>query len=194
MLSNICRSLTSRVRMPAVRRAGGATFLLAALLLPAYISCGMPRPAPAEMPNPPADAQSLESRTYRLVNDHRRAAGLAPLVHDARVAAVARRHSEDMAAGRVPTGHGGFEARQRAISKTIPLRGIAENVGFNDYPLSETVRAAVSGWMGSRGHRENIEGRFDLTGVGIARDARGAFYYTQIFVRRAGPAREYRSR
>jgi uncharacterized protein YkwD len=66
----------------------------------------------------------------------------------------------------------------------IPLSGIAENVGINDYPPSGTVRAAVSGWLGSRGHRENIEGRYDLTGVGIVRDAQGAYYYTQIFVRR----------
>ena len=89
-----------------------------------------------------------------------------------------------MAAGRVPTGHKGFEARQRELSKLIPLRGIAENVGMNDYPPSRTVRAAVSGWLDSRGHRENIEGRYDLTGVGIVRDSRGVYYYTQIFVRR----------
>jgi hypothetical protein len=30
----------------------------------------------------------------------------------------------------------------------IPLRGIAENVGMNDYPPSKTVRSAVSGWLG----------------------------------------------
>jgi uncharacterized protein YkwD len=137
------------------------------------------------MPEPStASAEALESRTYKLVNEHRRARGLAPLAYDVRIAAVARRHSEDMADGRVPAGHEGFEARHRHISKMIPLSGIAENVGINDYPPSGTVRAAVSGWLGSRGHRENIEGRYDLTGVGIARDARGACYYTQIFLRR----------
>jgi len=89
-----------------------------------------------------------------------------------------------MAAGLVPAGHERFESRKRDISNMIPWRGMAENVGINDYPPSETVRAAVSGWLGSRGHRKNIEGRYDLTGVGIARDARGVYYYTQIFVRR----------
>ncbi|HZW36886.1 MAG TPA: CAP domain-containing protein [Candidatus Deferrimicrobiaceae bacterium] len=137
------------------------------------------------MPEPPDTAAgALESRTFKLVNDHRRTIGLAPLAHDARIAAVARRHSRNMAEGRVPAGHEGFEARQREISKVIPLRGIAENVGVNDYPRSDTVRSAVSGWLGSRGHRSNIEGRYDLTGVGIARDAHGVYYYTQIFVRR----------
>jgi uncharacterized protein YkwD len=167
------------------RIAVGAGFLGAGLLLTAFILCAVPCSAPAGTPDhPPAAAGALESRTHKLVNEHRRTMGLAPLAYDARIAAVARRHSKDMADGRVPPGHDGFEARQRKISKTIPLKGIAENVGFNDYPRSETVRAAVSGWLGSQRHRENIEGRHDLTGVGIARDARGGWYFTQIFVRR----------
>jgi uncharacterized protein YkwD len=165
--------------------AGGARSLFLWLLLHALFLSGVPHSAAAGMPeHPNASVVTLESRTYRLVNDHRRAIGLPPLVHDARIAAVARRHSRNMAEGRVPAGHDGFETRRRAISKKIPLRGIAENVGVNDYPRTDTVRAAVSGWLESRGHRENIEGRYDLTGVGIARDARGAYYYTQIFVRR----------
>jgi uncharacterized protein YkwD len=166
------------------RVAAGAGSLRAGLLLMAFLFAVAPS-APAGMPAlPTVAAEALESRTHELVNEHRRAMGLAPLAYDARIAAVARRHSEDMAAGRVPAGHEGFEARQREISKRIPWRGIAENVGLNDYPPSETVRAAVSGWLGSRGHRESIVGRYDVTGVGIARGARGAHYYTQIFVRR----------
>lgn len=153
----------------------------------AFILCSVPHSAPAGMREPPAvSSGTLESKAYELVNDHRQAMGLASLSYDARIAAVARRHSENMAAGRVPFGHEGFEERQRAISKTIPWTGIAENVGMNDYPVARTVRAAVSGWLGSRGHRKNIEGRYDATGVGIARDDRGTFYYTQIFVNRTG--------
>lgn len=161
---------------------------------------GMPEPAFGSAENPAAaqgfsetaarsdrrdgGAGMLESRMLQLVNDHRRTLGLAPLVHDARIAAFARRHSKDMAEGRVPAGHEGFEARQRDLSKVIPMRGIAENVGVNGYPRSDTARAVVAGWLKSRGHRNNIEGRYDLTGVGIAQDARGVYYYTQIFVRR----------
>ena len=168
------------------RTAGRPGFPRAWLLLTATFLCAVLRSAPAGMPEPPTDAaaQGLEASTHELVNDHRRAMGLSPLPYNARIAAVARRHSEDMAAGRVPAGHERFESRKRDISTMIPWSGMAENVGINDYPPSETVRAAVSGWLVSRGHRENIEGRYDLTGVGIARDARGVYYYTQIFVRR----------
>lgn len=151
----------------------------------AFLMCVAPHPAPAGTSEPPVAAatEALESRTYQLVNEYRVARGLAPFAYDARIAAVARRHSEDMAAGRIPAGHDGFDARQRAISKAIPVRAIAENVGVNDYPPSQTARTTVAGWLKSRGHRENIEGRYGLTGVGIARDARGGYYYTQIFVR-----------
>jgi len=167
------------------RTAGRPGFPRAWLLVSAFFLCAVFCSAPARMPEPPtAAAGGLEASTHELVNKHRRTVRLSPLAYNARIAAVARRHSEDMAAGRVPAGHEGFEERHRDLSKIIPLSGIAENVGINDYPPSETVRAAVSGWLSSRGHRENIEGRYDLTGVGIARDARGVYYYTQIFVRR----------
>jgi uncharacterized protein YkwD len=162
-----------------------ACFMTAVFLMSSSLSFAVPRSAPGGKPaHAAAAADALESRVHRLVNEHRRKTGLAPLAYDARIADVARRHSRDMADGRVPPGHDGFEARQRRISKMMPLKAIAENVGVNDYPRSETARAAVSGWLKSRGHRENIEGGYDLTGVGIARDARGAWYFTQLFVRR----------
>ena len=167
------------------RTAGRPGFPRVWLLVSAFFLCAVYCSAPARMPeSPTAAAGELEASTHELVNKHRRTVRLSPLAYNARIAAVARRHSEDMAAGRVPAGHEGFEESHRDLSKIIPLSGIAENVGINDYPPSETVRAAVSGWLSSRGHRENIEGRYDLTGVGIARDARGVYYYTQIFVRR----------
>ena len=150
----------------------------------AFLLCAVTRSSPAGAPESPSAAKTLELRTFQLVNEHRRSLGLAPLAYDTRIAAIARLHSENMADGRISPGHEGFEERERQISKTIPLRGMAENVGVNDYPRSKTVRAAVSGWLGSRGHRENIEGRYDTAGVGIARNARGTWYFTQIFVRR----------
>ncbi len=164
--------------------AGGARILRAGWLLAIFFACVIPRSAHAAVPESPPAARTLESRTFKLVNDHRRSLGLAPLAYDARIAAVARRHSRDMAAGRIPPGHEGFDGRQHEISKMIRLKGIAENVGINNYPLSRTVRAAVTGWLESRGHKANIEGRYDVTGVGIVRDTRGTYFYTQIFVRR----------
>jgi hypothetical protein len=41
----------------------------------------------------------------------------------------------------------------------------------------------VDGWIKSPGHRHNIVGRYNLTGIGIVRDSAGKLYYTQLFAR-----------
>ena len=43
---------------------------------------------------------------------------------------------------------------------------------------------SLSDWLHSQHHRENIEGRFDVTGVGIARSRDGTYFFTQLFVAR----------
>lgn len=151
----------------------------------AILHCGASPDIPAQDRQRPS-AVALEAEAHRRINAHRRAEGLPPLAYDDRIAAAARRHSEAMAAGRAPLGHGGFEARGNRIAEAIPWSEMAENVGFNTYPADRTVPEAVSGWLTSPGHRENIEGDYHLTGIGIARGAKGAWYYTQIFVKRSG--------
>ena len=42
---------------------------------------------------------------------------------------------------------------------------------------------AVDGWIKSDGHRKNIESQFNLTGIAIAKNAKGEYYFTQLFVR-----------
>lgn len=42
---------------------------------------------------------------------------------------------------------------------------------------------AIHGWMMSPSHRQNIlDPRFRETGIGVAQSARGAYYFTQIFL------------
>lgn len=149
----------------------------------AVLLCVVPADVPAQEPHG-VNTSTMEALAHTRINAHRLDEGLAPLEYDAGIAAASRRHSAAMAAGRVPTGHEGFEARESRIAEAIPLSGMAENVGFNTYPADRTVPAAVSGWLASRGHRANIEGDYDVTGIGIARGPQGAWYYTQIFVKR----------
>lgn len=148
-----------------------------------FIFCVFPFEITAQEPQR-SSAISLEAQTHERINAHRRAEGLSPLDYDSRIATVARRHSAAMAAGKVTFGHEGFEVRWHRIEETISLRGMAENVGVNDYPDDRTVASAVSRWLASNGHRENIEGDYDVTGIGIARGPQGAWFYTQIFVNR----------
>lgn len=163
-------------------RAKVIALLICSLIAP--LGCG-PRPIDREPSPTRADGrriEALEAGVHKRVNAHRQSKGLPPLEFSERLAAIARRHSQNMATRRAAFGHAGFDGRTREIATAIGYRAIAENVGFNEEPLEKTGSAAVSGWLQSAGHRKNIEGRFDLSGVGVARDSSGRSYYTQIFV------------
>lgn len=150
------------------------------------LACASAAPAPAPAPTLGAalDERALERDVTRLVNRHRATRHLKALAYDTAVASVARAHSVAMARGRVPLGHDGFSARADQVQRFLELSEIAENVALNDYPRARTVNVAIDGWLRSPHHRENIEGAFDVTGVGIARSSNGTYYYTQMFVAR----------
>ncbi|MBD2253400.1 CAP domain-containing protein [Nostoc parmelioides] len=123
---------------------------------------------------------ALEKSVFEQINRYRIARRLPKLTLNARITQQARVHSRNMARGRVPFSHQGFEQRVNAI----PLRynSAAENVAFNrgyDDPANE----AVIGWIDSPGHLKNIKGNFNMTGIGVATNAQGEVYLTQIFLR-----------
>jgi uncharacterized protein YkwD len=124
----------------------------------------------------------LEQAVFEQINQYRAEQDLPPLILNAEMNDQARLHSEAMAASR-NLSHDGFEQRVEAISQAIPLRSAAENVAFNS-GFANPEMQAVTGWIDSPGHRENIEGNFDLTGVGITQNAQGEYYFTQLFVLR----------
>lgn len=126
---------------------------------------------------------ALEQAVLTQINQYRASRKLPPLTLDARISEQARAHSQAMAAGRTPFSHNGFQQRVQAIARTLPYSRAAENVAYNQ-GYSDPVLQAVQGWLKSTGHRQNIEGSFNLTGIGIAQNAKGEYYFTQIFMRR----------
>lgn len=138
-------------------------------------------PLPAPLP-PELSVPVLEDTLYDLVNQHRLSLGLSPLTRDPRLSALAREHSEEMAEHKVPFGHGNFTWRARQVNRMISSRRVSENVAYI-FSHQETAKRAFQGWLKSENHRTAIEGQFQLTGIGVARGYRDAFYFTQIYVR-----------
>lgn len=128
------------------------------------------------------DIQSLEVAAHDQVNAYRQRQGLSPLELDERLSAIARRHSQDMASGEVPFSHDGVEDRYEAIGELISYGQVAENVAYN-FGHSDPVEQAVDGWIESPGHERNMTGDYELSGMGIAINAEGEYYFTQLFVR-----------
>jgi len=113
------------------------------------------------------------------VNEFRRSKGLPALQANSYISSVALGHSKDMLTGKSPFGHDGFRQRIDRISSRLgKLHVAAENVASG--PMD--AREVVDGWLHSPGHRRNIMGDFQLTGVGVAEAANGMIYFTQIFV------------
>jgi uncharacterized protein YkwD len=138
-----------------------------------------PKPAPAN-PTSNVAANQLEQEAHDQINRYRASKGLSPLKWSDAIAQQARLHSSNMATGRTNFSHDGFSDRVQGSGLTY--RGAAENVAYNQ-GYSKPVDEAVKGWIDSPGHRQNMEGNYDTAGIGIAQNAKGEYYFTQVFMK-----------
>jgi uncharacterized protein YkwD len=132
----------------------------------------------AAISTPTFKSTELEKSVFKEINRYRASKGLPKLTINANITRQARIHSQNMAQGKTPFSHQGFERRVKAV----PLRynSAAENVAFNR-GYSSPVDEAVSGWIKSPGHLKNIKGNYNLTGIGVATNNQGEVYLTQMF-------------
>lgn len=130
--------------------------------------------------SPIPDEKIKQQEILHAVNVYRLSKGLPPLQLNADISQEARRHSEEMATHKLPFGHQYFDQRIERIYHKIPhARAGAENIAYN----YKDLKVLVQGWIHSPGHRQNIIGHYNLTGIGVAKDAQGKWYYTQLFIR-----------
>jgi uncharacterized protein YkwD len=128
------------------------------------------------------ETTALEQAVFEKINQYRHERGLAPLTLDSTISQHSRLHSQDMAS-RDAISHDGFEQRIAQLAQVIAHRGAAENVASNR-GYADPVEKAIDGWLNSPSHRQNIEGTYDVTGIGVVRTEQGEYYFTQIFVLR----------
>jgi len=112
-----------------------------------------------------------------LMNEHRATLGCPALAWNGEVAAVAQAHSGDMVdrdffAHTNPDGDSPFD---RLHDAGVSYSGAAENIAYGYH----SAEAVLAGWLGSPGHRANIE-NCSLTqhGVGLENS-----YWTHVFIR-----------
>ncbi|MFT3698382.1 MAG: CAP domain-containing protein [Kofleriaceae bacterium] len=139
------------------------------------------QPEETAITNPDEAAQRL----LVLLNRDRQAAGLQPLQWDARVAAVAKGHSEEMKRTKVvahvspTTGSAADRVRAAGIKTAVVLENVARAYGVGE---------AHQGLMNSPGHRANLMSP-QATHVGIAVvlgddvSGRHELFVTQVFIR-----------
>lgn len=134
-----------------------------------------------EIPNQTPEVQLADEEQiiFDLTNGERIDDGLSELEINEYLCEVARSHSRNMAEGSVSFGHDGFDERVDMVWGKIGAGQIGENCALN----WNGGEMAVTQWMNSSGHRENIlTEEYTLIGVGVAQSEDGAYYCTQIFL------------
>ncbi|MEJ7625183.1 MAG: CAP domain-containing protein [Pyrinomonadaceae bacterium] len=136
---------------------------------------------------PSASTSAFEKVAFDIINRRRAAQGLPALKWCDQVAAVARRHSEDMAEFQF-FSHKGLDNKMvsdRADTLGVGRwRAIGENIAFNR-GYKDPIEKAVESWLDSPSHRRNmLDANWQDSAVGIAVSPDGSFYFTQVFLMR----------
>lgn len=157
--------------------------VLSALIAVTPCDCtATPTPTPTTQPAVSTTISTIETSVFNQINSYRNSQGLPALQNVSYISQVSREHSANMASGAVTFGHTGFSDRVAKIKIQVPLTSAAENVAYNQ-GYSDPATQAVQGWLKSSGHLANIRGNYTKTGIGVAVNSQGAYYFTQIFIK-----------
>jgi uncharacterized protein YkwD len=150
-------------------------------LLPGLVSCNGSNPTTGGSSFP--DVTEVELASFNLINEDRRAEGLPELTFDAKVAEVARAHSQDMRDRRFFShiNPDGKTFSQRLRDAGVSFQTSGENLGTMSN-ISDPAVFANTGFLNSAEHRDIIlGGNFKRVGVGVARSG-SSYWITQDFV------------
>lgn len=135
----------------------------------------------------PAAVISLEEQVFLAVNRIREENGLPLLSWGRDLTEVARTHSQDMAQREYlshVTPEGDNLLKRIGRGGIVNWSRLSENLASN-FGFSDPAAVAIKGWLESPAHRQNIFDRnVTETGIGVAFDAKGKVYLTQLFVKR----------
>ncbi len=126
----------------------------------------------------PPNTSNLVYEVLTQTNTFRKSKGMNTLEMRGDLNELAKKHSEDMAKGRVGFGHAGFGKRfAKAEKKIRNFHGFAENVAYGAISGKQVVMM----WEKSPGHRRNLLGPYKYAGIGIAKNKQGQIFFTEVF-------------
>lgn len=139
----------------------------------------LPEEAPEVTPEIQDQAYAYGLRITELVNEHRAAAGLAPVTYSAKISKAAQVRAAEIEQSFSHTRPDGRYFSTVFAEHGITYRYSGENIAWGQKSPEEVVTA----WMNSAGHRANIlNAKFTQLGVGYRQNARGVNYFTQLFI------------
>ncbi len=138
-----------------------------------------PEETPEVTPEVQDQAYVYGLRITELVNEHRAAAGLAPVTYSAKLSEAAQVRAVEIEKSFSHTRPDGRYFSTVFAEHGISYRYAGENIAWGQKSPEEVVSA----WMNSAGHRANIlNAKFKELGVGYRQNDRGVNYFTQLFI------------
>ena len=120
-----------------------------------------------------------EIEAMNLINEYRVSVGLNALEKINHISYKSEEHDNYMITNNV-VNHDDFVARSENIMKVLGAKKVGENIAYN----YSSPQGAITAWLNSPGHKENIEGNFTHFGISIRENlTTGKKYYTNIFAK-----------
>ena len=120
----------------------------------------------------------LELSISNQIDRYRQSLNLPPLTIDPTFSARARAHSQEMAST------GTLSHILDSVDRQRKYPTAAENVAsIQDNPQPDLI--AFQDWIASPAHHQHILGNYNLTGIGVAKNAAGEYYFSQIFIKKS---------
>jgi uncharacterized protein YkwD len=130
---------------------------------------------------------SFENQVLALINQERLNRGLSQLSMRNKLTAAARGHSTDMACNGLQghTGSDGSDWYGRIGAQGYAYNAAYENVYFGNPTYGANPQGAVTWWMNSQVHRDNIlNADISEIGIGYSYSASATYgYFTTVFAR-----------
>ena len=123
------------------------------------------------------DATELE--LLDLVNTYRVDNNLNPLEIIEHISFKSSEHNDYMISTNT-VNHDGFTERKTNLQQVLGAYRVGENVAFG----YSSPQAALNAWIGSPGHKANLEGDYTHYGISIRVDNDGRKYYTNMFIKK----------
>ena len=119
-----------------------------------------------------------ESKLITLINNYRQSRGLNTLEVVNHISYVAEEHNIYMIDNNV-VSHDYFQDRVDNLTSLLGAERVGENIAYN----YNTPESALSAWLNSPSHKENLEGNYTHMGISVTVNMEnGKKYYTNIFM------------
>mgnify|MGYP000294829658 CR=1 FL=1 len=138
---------------------------------------------PAEMPTTTPSKENTPNLNYQLLellNQHRQAQHLSSLQLNPHLQSLATTHAQQMAKKQTAFGHNGFEQRAKKVIELTKATAVAENIALGNADAALIWKT----WVESPPHLQNMQGEFDWTGIGVAKNEENQYFYCQLFAKK----------